>query len=177
VAGALRSFPIASLEAVTITTAPAVDIAGGQLIMTTASGLADHGAGTVAVDAVVGDRIRFYAKSGSNNFEHSVLIAAIAARGEADALADLAPVYIERVGIAPAAQAQDQLAAPSPQNFRFWQGVAAHDGTQELSLILALFDRDDEAQPRFAGLYRWDVALTVNLSAPPATEPTEGGTS
>ena len=139
----------------------------GQMIVTTTVETADQGTGDITFNACAGDTVRFYAKSGSNNFELTALIQDIRQTEDDEILEGFELVNLPQTGIAPASEAGEQTAEPVEQEFWFWQCAIAGEGTQTVSLILALYDRDEEGQPRFAGLYRWDLQLTVQSSPLP----------
>jgi hypothetical protein len=157
-------------------TATTIGFERGQMTVTTTAGTADRSTGDIACSAEAGDTVRLFAKSGSNNFEHAVLIAAIRHAEGDEVLKDSAPVNQPRASIVPASQAGGQPTKPPVEHeFWFWQCAVACEGIQSLSLILALYDRDEDGQPRFAGLYRWDLQLTVSSSplSPDANTPTQ----
>ena len=167
VAGVLQDRPAAEKDAIAATT---VGFDTGQLIVTTtqaAVATAATAKGVIAVDAGTGDTVRIYAKSGSNNFEDAVLIKDVRRTGDDEILETFAPVEFTRSAVAPGADAQAPSVDVTDQDFWFWQGAVADAGTQGLSVTLALYSRDEDGQPRFAGLYRWDLALTVKGTARP----------
>ena len=145
----------------------------GQMIVTTTVGTADQRTGDITFGACAGDTVRFFAKSGSNNFEHVVLITDISPTGDDEVLEDFAPVKLPQIGITPASEGGGKLAKPVKHEFWIWQCAVACEGTQDHSLILALYDREENGQPRFAGLYRWDLQLTVQCSPLPPDENTQ----
>ncbi len=164
VAGLLRDCPDPLKNAETPAT---VGFDRGQMVVTTTVGTADQATGEVAFNACAGDTVRFFAKSGSNNFEDAVLIEVIRRSGDGEILEGFAPVALPQTLVTPASEAGEQPAKPVEQEFWFWQCAVAGEGTQGFSLILALYDRDEDGQPRFAGLYRWDLQLTVQCSPLP----------
>ncbi len=164
VAGVLQDFPDVTTDAETPTV---VSFDGGQIIVTTTSGTVDQSTGDLTLNASLGDSVCFYAKSGSNNFEDAVLVQRLDQTVDEAVLEDAALLKLPQIEIAPAAQAGEQPAKSVEQDFWFWQCTVVGEGTQTFSLILALYDRDEAGQPRFAGLYRWDLQLTVLCSPPP----------
>jgi len=133
-----------------------------QLFITTTAGTADQSTGAIALKACAGDIIRFIAKSGSNNFEHAVVIADVRLIGDDEMILE---------GFSPATKSQAEISLASnteqapeaaEQTFWFWQCAVVRTGTLGFSLILALYDRDEDGRPRFAGLYRWDLQLTIH---------------
>jgi hypothetical protein len=139
----------------------------GQMIVTSTAGTVDAVTGDITIDAQVGDTLRFFAKSGSNNFEYAVLLDRIVRDGDEDITGQLKSVNVSQILPAPVAKAEGDTANPAEQDFWFWQCAVVGEGRQSFSLIIALYDRDEEGQPRFAGLYRWDLQLTVQCSPPP----------
>jgi hypothetical protein len=157
-------------EAAQVHAAPtAVDVEDNSLILTStapgpdgAPGASDAAAGFAAISATAGDTLRFYAITGSNNFEDAVLIKEIRVHGGDRGIAALAPVCLQAQALLPGAGADPLSFGTAEQDFRFWQGTVADHGIQDCSLVLALYRRDEAGRPRFAGLYRWDLQLAVS---------------
>jgi hypothetical protein len=132
---------------------------------------------TLVIAAHVGDLLRIYAVSGSNNFESAVLLADMQTQTKSDA-ADVVSAFeftaFEQIPVTPSGE---PLAFPGDSEeaeFWFWQATIEGAGTQQCHAVLALYDCDDQGQPRFAGLYRWDFALTVKLKETSDQQQTEG---
>lgn len=158
------------------TTAEAVKVVSpdsGLVLATTAAQTARRASHQIALDAGAGDTVRFYAKSGSNNFESAVLIEDISPIDDRDSLQDFALLNVERSAVAPDGDACVFPARSSEQVFWFWQCVVTTDGKPRCSILLAVFDRDGQGQPRLAGHYRWGLQLTVKLTSPPPDVPTK----
>lgn len=169
VPGVLTDHPDASRDAVTATS---VTFNSAQIIVTTTAGTVDQSSGAITINADAGDTVRFFAVSGSNNFEDAVLVQSIGEAAEGTVVEDAALLMLPQTAVAPSSNAGELTAAPTERNFWFWQFDVAGEGTQAFSPVFALYDRDEEGQPRFAGLYRWDLQLTV-LSSPPPDENTQ----
>lgn len=171
VAGTLHDLP--ALPADSETPIP-ISFDSGRLIVTAMPGNANQDTGAIAVSADTGDTLRFYAVSGSNNFDAAVLIQDVIPNdsiGADDAiLHGIALVNLQQQTIAPAAQAGEPAVTDVDQEFWFWQCTVAGEGSQDLSLLLALYGRDENGQPRHAGLYRWDLNLTVQATLRPTDE-------
>ena len=134
---------------------------------------ARRAAGKLVLDLDAGDTIRFSAKSGSNNFEEAALIEDIGPIGGCDTLQNFALVNEERGAVAPRDYDRVLPARSSQREFWFWQCEAATDGAPHCSVLLAVYDRDEQGQPRLAGRYRWTLQLTVRLTS--TTSPTHQG--
>ena len=174
VAGTLRDLPV--LPAGSETPIP-VSFDSGQLIVTAMPGSTDQATGAIAVNAAAGDTLRFYAVSGSNNFDAAVLIQDVACANSIDAddaiFEAAALVNLQQQTILPASQAGEPAVTAASQEFWFWQCAVAGEGPQDFSLVLALYGRDEDGQPRHAGLYRWDLNLTVQATSRPTDESTQ----
>jgi len=139
----------------------------GFVLATTTVQAAPRASNKIELDACAGDTVRFYAKSGSNNFEGVVLIEDISAVNDRDSLQDFALFNVQRSTVTPHDFASVFPARSSEQDFWFWQCVVAADGEPHCSVLLAVYDRDEQGRPRFAGHYRWVLQLTVKLTSPP----------
>lgn len=161
VAGLLRAYPDALRDGETPT---AVGFDKGHMIVTATSGagVADQDTATIDVDADPGDTLHFFAKSGSNNFEHAALIKEVRAAGPDETEESAAPVSLLRSAIHPASKSGASSQQVVDREFWFWRSPVTGKQTQRYSLLLALYDRDDHGQPRFAGLYRWELNLTAH---------------
>lgn len=140
-----------------------VSFEGRRLFITTTGGTADQSTGVIALKACAGDIIRFAAKSGSNNFDHAVLIADVRQLGDDEILEGFSPATTSQAEIS-SASSTEQSPEAVEQTYWFWQCAVIRAGTLGFSLILALYDRDEDGRPRFAGLYRWDLQLTIQCS-------------
>lgn len=166
VAGTLRDLP--ALPAASETPLP-VSFDSGRLIVTAMPGRADQDTGGIIVNAGIGGTIRFYAVSGSNNFDAAVLIQDVIPDDSIEAddaiLGEIALVNLQQQSVAPATPPGELAVTDVNREFWFWQCAVAGEGSQNFSLVLALYGRDEDGQPRHAGLYRWDLTLTVQTSS------------
>lgn len=162
-----------------------VSAESGRLIVTATRGSTDQTTGEVTILANAGDTLRFFAVSGSNNFEDAVLLQKVAGSDDGDEviLEAAALVNLQQTALTPSSTPSpgpsEQTAPPAERDFWFWQCAIAGAGTVTFRLILALYGRDEEGQPQHAGLCRWDLALTVlSPELPPdPNKPTEERTS
>lgn len=137
---------------------------------------ARRGPNTIALELDAGDTICFSAKSGSNNFEEAALIEDIGPADDSGALQDFTLVSAERNTVAPRDYDRIFPARFPEQEFWFWQCTAAAGGEAYCSVLLAVFDRDEQGRPYLAGHYRWTLQLTVTLT-PAASSTHQGETS
>jgi len=138
-----------------------------EFVLATAAQTVRRASNKIALDACAGDTVCFYAKSGSNNFEGAVLIESISPINDRDSLQGFALLNVERSTVAPHDYTSVFPARSSEQDFWFWQCVVTTDGEPHCSVLLAVYDRDEQGRPRFAGRYRWGLQLTVKLTSPP----------
>jgi len=143
------------------------------VLATTAAQTVQRASNKIAFDVAAGATVRFYAKSGSNNFEDAVLIEDISPIDDGGALQDFALANVERNTVAPRDYDSVFPARLPERDFWFWQCAVATDGDQHCSVLLAAFDRDEQGRPRLAGHYRWALQLTVTLTSP--SSPTHQG--
>ncbi len=146
-----------------------VTIAGPRsrsVLATSAAQTGPQASNTVALEVSAGDVIRFYAKSGSNNFEDAALIADISPLGKSDILQDFMLVDVEQSTVIPCDYDNVFPARFTEQDFWFWQCVVSADGALQCSVLLAAYDRDEQGRPRFAGYFRWGLQLTLKLTSP-----------
>jgi hypothetical protein len=146
------------------------------VLATTAAQTVRQASNRIAVEVSEGDTVRFYAKSGSNNFEDAALIEDMSPISDHDSLQGFALMKFERSTVAPNGSADVLPGRFSEQDFWFWQCVVTTDGEPHCNVLLAVYDRDEQGQPRLAGRYRWVLQLTVKLTPPPASPPTEENT-
>lgn len=145
-----------------------------RLVLATSPRQAIRGASnTIALEVCAGDTVRFYAKSGSNNFEEAVLIESISPIDDGDTLQDFALVSAERNAVAPRDDDNIFPARFPQQEFWFWQCVVTTDGEPHCDVLLAVYDRDEQGRPHFVGHYRWGLQLTVTLTSPSPVLPTK----
>lgn len=163
-----------SAEAATAEAVKAVSPDSGLVLATTAAQTVQRASNEIALDVYAGDTVRFYAKSGSNNFEGAVLIEDISPITERDSLQGFALLNVERRStVAPHDYASAFPARSSEQDFWFWQCAVATDGEPHCDVLLAVYDRDEQGRPRLAGHYRWVLQLTVKFTSPPAVQSKE----
>jgi hypothetical protein len=164
VVGLLASDPGAAVDAKAVKD---VSSRSGFVVATTTAQTVRQASNNLALDVYAGDTIRFYAKSGSNNFEDAFLIEDMSPIGDRDSLQGFTLLNVSRSTVTPNDYNSAFPARFSDRDFWFWQCVVAADGEQHCSVLLAVYDRDERGRPRFAGHYRWVLQLTAKLSSPP----------
>lgn len=131
-------------------------------------GIAASAQQKLVISAGAGDVLRIYAISGSYNFESAALLSDMqpkSASNAPDIVSAFSLVVVEQTPVTPTREPLAVSDDSDKQEFWFWQATILGGGTQQCHAVLALYGRDDEGQPSFAGLYRWDLALTVKLAS------------
>jgi hypothetical protein len=139
----------------------------GFVLATTAAQTVGQASNKIALHACAGDTVRFYAKSGSNNFDGAIFIEDISPIDDCDNLQGFALLNAERSTVTPHDDASVFPARLFEQDFWFWQCVVTTDGEPHCNILLAIYDRDEQGRPRLVGHYRWVLHLTVKLTSPP----------
>jgi len=135
----------------------------GHVIITGSQGVENRGADEVVFEARPGDTLRFFTSSGSNNFEQIAVIEDIRFAEGDEILKDFAQQTFERTGVAPHSNTDVLPARLVQQQFRLSRCLVVCGGTGRYDLVVALYDRNEEAQPRLIGRYRWAIQLTANI--------------
>lgn len=155
-----------------------IDGNSGLVIATSPAGNDDETVETEGTSALsraahLGDDLRVYAVSGSNNFDAAVLLVGVGTGGDTRVLGPFELVALEQIPVTPSGEPLTLKNGGAKQQFWFWQAPIAGSGTERCHAVLALYGRDDHGQPSLAGYYRWDFPLTVKLTEA-EDEPTQG---
>jgi hypothetical protein len=133
------------------------------MVVTAGRKIEGQGTGDLVFEASIGDTLRFFISSGSNNFEQPVWIEEIRNTRGDEILGDFTIQTVEREAIAPESVTNVLPARIIKRQFRFGQGVVAGEGTGSYDLAFALYDRGEESQPPSVSHYQWALQLTVQL--------------
>jgi hypothetical protein len=133
------------------------------MVVTGAAAATMQGPGDIAFDTDPDAAVRMFVTSGSNNFEHAVLLRHVHHVGGDEVLRRLRPVTEDRIGVAPASPTSVLPAQHLSQRFSFHHGDIAGEGIGNYRLGLELWDRDTDGQPRIAGNYQWDSQIAVRF--------------
>ncbi len=134
----------------------------GYMVVTASQGVENQGTGDVVFDADAGDTLRFFISSGANNFEQAVLLEEIRHASGDDILKDFKSQILEATVIAPHSQTDVLPARLVKKRFQFYHCIIANYGTGSYDLVFALYDRNEEGQPRLISHYRWAIQLTAH---------------
>ena len=149
----------------TDTSAPtSMDPSRGYMLVTGAGDVTNQGSADVAIGCREGDTFRFFATSGSANYEHCVLLVDIRPHGGDAVLGAPERTLQERTAMAPPMEPGEFLVQCVPRTFWFLHGEVAREGAGDYCLEFALYDRDERGQPRFTGLYQYNARFTVHRS-------------
>lgn len=134
----------------------------GYMVVTGSRQVEDQGTREAAFQAEAGDILHFFASSGSNNFEAAVVIGDIRYAEGDEILTGCSNQTLERTAIAFHSLAEALPARLVQKQFQLYRCVVADNGTGSYDLVFALYDRNEEGQPRLTGHYRWAMQLTAH---------------
>jgi nematocidal protein AidA len=134
----------------------------GYMVATNTSVISGQGTGDLNFKAQLGDTVRFFATSGSNNFDDAVLAYGMppfqgpTVLGRFDSKA-----FKGRQAIYPSDGPEVLPGTMAPQTFFFYQTDVVGVGTEGYMVQFALYTRDDDGQLKVRGYYQWDPTITV----------------
>lgn len=111
--------------------------------------------------AAVGDTVRFYGTSESNNFDNSVLIYGIVKFGGENVFSDFVSQSFVKKDTYPSGKSV--LPATFRDNeFYFFEADVINRGTENYKVQFALYVRDrSKEDPVLYGYFQWDPTITV----------------
>lgn len=119
-----------------------------------------QGTGDLSFTALVGDTVRVFATSGSDNFDSAVLLYGLPKFGGTQVLSQFSYKSFTKSTVVPnptstlPAQIVDEV-------FWFFEADVIIKGTENYMVQFALYTRDDNGQPVLFGYYAWDPTITV----------------
>jgi hypothetical protein len=128
--------------------------------------LENQNTGEVALDIDTGDVVRVFAKSASNQFEHAVVLTGIQ-HVQGDAILErFELVTKKRTCVEPASPTSPLLVQFVQRQFVFCECDVIGEGISTIELTFAIYDRDEQGQPRFVGYCQWSPRLTFHFRSP-----------
>ena len=130
-------------------------------MVATSNTMSGSGTGDLVFSALVGDVVRFFGATASNNFENSALIYGLPRYSGDQVFSDFNSRTFTKSGVAPSGN--DVLpAAITQQQFWFFQADVIATGTENYKVQFALYDRNETTgQPELYGYYQWDPTISV----------------
>ncbi len=134
----------------------------GFMVATGTTVNSGQGTGDLSIQALVGDNVRTFGVSGSNNFEDAVLIYNMPRYSGSQVLGPQSNQEFTKSTVVPGS-----TTAPLPPNivnqmFWFLEADVVAAGTENYKVQFGLWTRDDQTgQPKLFGYYQWDPQITV----------------
>lgn len=134
----------------------------GYMVSTGMSSVSGQGTGDLSIKAFVGDTIRAFATSGSENFEDAVLLFGMPKFSGTEVLGPFNYQNFTKSTVAPNSVTSVLPATIVKEDFWFYQASVAKAGTEGYMVQFALYTRsEDTGQPVLYGYFQWDPTITV----------------
>lgn len=121
-----------------------------------------QGTGDLSFTALVGDTVRVFATSGSDNFDSAVLLYGLPKFGGAQVFSQFNYQNFTKSTVVPNSTSTPLPARIVDEVFWFFKADVILKGTENYMVQFALYTRDDNTgQPVLFGYYAWDPTITV----------------
>ena len=121
-----------------------------------------QGTGDLSISALVGDTVRAFATSGSDNFEDAVLLYGMPKFRGDRVFDDFEYKRFEKSTVVPHSKTQPLPADITDEVFWFFEADVIKKGTEGYSVQFGLYTRDaNTGQPVVYGFFAWDPEITV----------------
>jgi nematocidal protein AidA len=133
----------------------------GYMVCTGTHILSGQGTGNLHIRANVGDTVRAFATSGSNNFEDTVLLYGLPGFEGTEVMKPFHYRCLTRSTVLP--RSDTTVLPERTRNERFWfhESTISQVGTEGYKVWFALYTRDAAGVPQLLGHYEWTPSLTV----------------
>jgi nematocidal protein AidA len=134
----------------------------GYMIATGTTVNSGQGTGDLDFNALVGDQVRAFATSGSDNFEDSVLLYGMPPFSGTPVLGTFIYQNFTKSAVIPNSPITPLPAKTADEVFWFYQASVAQKGTEGYMVQFGLYTRDpNTGQPVLKGYYAWDPTIRV----------------
>jgi len=134
----------------------------GYLVSTGTKINSGQGTGDLSITALVGDTLRAFATSGSDNFEDAVLLYGLPRFSGDQVTSDFQYQNFTKSTVIPNSATQPLPAKIADEDFWFFQASIIKKGTEGYGVRFGLYTRDlNTGQPVLYGYYWWDPQITV----------------
>jgi hypothetical protein len=134
----------------------------GYMVATGTKINSGQGTGDLSIAALVGDTIRAFAVSGSDNFEDAVLLYGMPRFQGDQVLSDFAYQSFTKSTVVPNSNTNPLPARIVEEQFWFYQASVIRKGTEGYKVQFGLYTRDETTgNPTLLGYYYWDPEVTV----------------
>jgi hypothetical protein len=134
----------------------------GYMVATGTKINSGQGTGDLSITALVGDNVRAFATSGSDNFEDSVLLYGMPMFSGTQVFGPFNYQNFTKSAVIPNSTTAVLPAKIVDETFWFYQASVSTKGTEGYMIQFALYTRDQNTgQPALKGYYAWDPTITV----------------
>lgn len=134
----------------------------GYMVATGTKINSGQGTGDLSITALVGDTVRAFATSGSDNFEDSVLLYGMPMFSGTQVFGPFNYQNFTKSAVTPNSTTSVLPAKIVDETFWFYQASVSTKGTEGYMIQFALYTRDpNTGQPVLKGYYAWDPTITV----------------
>jgi len=134
----------------------------GYMVATGTKVNSGQGTGDLSITALVGDTLRAFATSGSDNFEDAVLLYGLPWFKGDHVTDDFQYKNFTKSTVIPNSPTQPLPAKIADEDFWFYQTDIVKKGTEGYGVRFGLYTRDlGTGQPVIYGYYWWDPEITV----------------
>jgi hypothetical protein len=129
-------------------------------MVATSNTMSGSGTGDLVFSALVGDVVRFFGATASNNFENSALIYDLPRYTGDQVFSTFHSKTFTKSGVSPKGEAV-LPATISDQKFWFYEADVINKGTEGYKVTFALYKRNSSGTPVIFGYFSWDPTITV----------------
>lgn len=134
----------------------------GYMVATGTTVNSGQGTGDLSIAALVGDTVRAFATSGSDNFEDAVLLYGMPRFSGTQVFGPFYYQNFVKSTVVPQSTSTPLPARIVDETFWFYQASVAAAGTEGYMVQFALYVRSKPTgQPLLSGYYAWDPMITV----------------
>ena len=134
----------------------------GYMVATNTTVIEGQGTGDLNFKASLGDTVRFFATSGSNNFDDAVLAYGMPPFSGPGVFGSFdSKAFNGRQAIYPSNGPEVLPGTMAPQTFYFYQTDVTGIGKEGYMVQFSLYTRNDDGQLQIRGYYQWDPYITV----------------
>lgn len=134
----------------------------GYMVATGTTVNSGQGTGDLDINALVGDTVRAFAVSGSDNFEDAVLLYGMPKFQGDQVFGTFIYQNFQKSTVIPNSPTTPLPASITTETFWFYQASVAASGTEGYMVQFGLYTRDpNNGQPVLKGYYAWDPTIRV----------------
>ncbi len=131
-------------------------------MVATSNTMSGSGTGDLVFSALVGDVVRFFGATASNNFENAALIYGLPRYSGDQVFKPFESTTYTKSGVSPRDGDNVLPAIISDQKFWFYESSVKNKGTENYKVQFALYSRNaTTGQPELYGYFQWDPTISV----------------